>query len=80
LRVHNGMSKRYRRLFIDEYFRLKYKWKMRANTRIYVLILTNKQKPPRFYVLFWAYWSKLVHKIGANDWFSYICTICVRNG
>ena len=24
---------------------------MRANTRIYVLILTNKQKPPRFYVL-----------------------------
>ena len=26
---------------------------MRANTRIYVLFLTNKQKPPRFYVLFW---------------------------
>ena len=25
LRVHNGMSNRYRRLFIDEYFRLKYK-------------------------------------------------------
>ena len=25
---------------------------MRANTRIYVLFLTNKQKPPRFYVLF----------------------------
>ena len=25
LRVHNGMTKRYRRLFIDEYFRLKYK-------------------------------------------------------
>lgn len=24
LRVHNGMSKRYRRLFIDEYFKLKY--------------------------------------------------------
>ena len=27
-----------------------------------------------------AYWSKLVHKIGAIDWFLYICTICVRNG
>ena len=25
LRVHNGMSKRYRKLFIDEYFRLKWK-------------------------------------------------------
>ena len=25
LRVHNGMSKRYRKLFIDEYFKLKYK-------------------------------------------------------
>lgn len=25
LRVHNGMSRRYRRLFIDEYFRLKWK-------------------------------------------------------
>jgi hypothetical protein len=25
LRVHNGMSKRHRRLFIDEYFKLKYK-------------------------------------------------------
>ena len=52
LRVHNGMSKRYRKLFIDEYFKLKYKQKMRANTRIYLLSLTNNQKPPRFYVLF----------------------------
>ena len=25
LRVHNGMSRRYRKLFIDEYFRLKWK-------------------------------------------------------
>lgn len=25
LRVHNGMSKRHRKLFIDEYFRLKWK-------------------------------------------------------
>ena len=32
---------------------LKTMSKMRANTRIYVLFLTNKQKPPRFYVLFW---------------------------
>ena len=26
---------------------------MRADTRIYLLILTNKQKLPRFYLLFW---------------------------
>ena len=34
---------------------------MRANTRIYVLFLTNKQKPPRFYVLFWPISPKLLH-------------------
>ena len=33
-----------------------------------------------FLLPFRAYWSKLVHKIGAIDWFLYICTICVRNG
>ena len=52
LRVHNGMSKRYRRLFIDEYFKLKYKQKMRTYARIYLLFLTNKQILPRFYLLF----------------------------
>ena len=35
--VHNGMSKRYRKLFIDEYFKLKYKY---TNAGVYPHLCT----------------------------------------